>query len=50
MSQDCRDIGLFGEMNKGDFLEAVYRKIKTLLDNGWQVKLHPFPDYIETDE
>lgn len=45
MFQDCRDEHkLFGNLEKGDFLEAVYRRIKALLDSGRQVKLHHFPD------
>ena len=43
--QDClNEDKLFGCEEKSDFLEAVYRKIKALLDDGWQVKLHHFPD------
>ena len=45
MFQDCvNEDMLFGNQEKGDFLEAVYRKVKALLDSGWEVKLHDFPD------
>ena len=49
--QDCiKEENLWGIKKKGVFLEAVYRRIKVLLDDGWQVKLHDFPDYALENE
>ena len=49
--RDCvKEDNLFGCEKKGDFLEAVYRKVKALLDSGWEVKLHDFPDYAVESE